>query len=110
MTTRSPNSSPAAARHILLSERGLDKDSTICVIQRHVSRSGMTRYLSLFLQTNGEIRDITDHAAALIGAQVHRERHALIVGGVGMDMHFHTVYRLSLILFGDGYALTHRTL
>lgn len=109
MTTMTSPYSPDAAKRDLLDL--IEADSPVYVINRHVSRSGMTRHLSLYVNEDGAMRDITSRAAAVLGWRLHVERHALIVGGCGMDMHFHTVYSLARALFGgDGYELTHVTL
>lgn len=71
------------------------------VIQRHVSRSGMMRYLSLRVIDG---RDITRLAALAMGEKVHEYGgHSVIkVSGCGMDMHFHTVYGLARTLWPNG--------
>lgn len=80
---------------------------TVYVIQRRVSASGMNRKLSLVvLDTSSgtpELRDVTVKVAAVMGERVHDANgyHALNVGGAGMNMHFHTVYRLSRRLYAD---------
>ena len=118
MTMRYPGMNPIVARE-RLDELNVGIGARIYVIQRHVSSSGMTRFLSLFVMSNGEPRDITAAVAALFDEKIDDERHALKVQGCGMDMHFHTVYRLGRVLFekGDlendedpGYALHYRTL
>jgi hypothetical protein len=91
----------------------LSPGDVVGVIQRHVSRSGMLRHLSLYA---GE-RNIT-HLAGRAMADPARDIHGhwvLKVGGCGMDMHFATVYNLARTLFPStdsdgGYSLTHRTL
>lgn len=79
----------------------LSPGDTVGVIQRHVSRSGMMRYLSLRV-TDG--RDITRLAALAMGEKVHEHGgHSVIkVSGCGMDMHFHTVYGLARTLWPNG--------
>lgn len=91
----------------------LSPGDTVNVIQRHVSRSGMMRHLSLFV---GD-RNITHLAGRAMGdpARDIKGHWVLKVPGCGMDMHFATVYNLAFVLFpskdGDGgYSLTHRTL
>lgn len=85
----------------------VSETATVYVIQRRVSASGMNRKLSLLvLDTSDgipELQDITVKAAAVLGQSVHDVdgRHALSVGGAGMDMHFHTIYRLSSKLYAD---------
>lgn len=81
----------------------------VSVVQRHVSRSGMMRRLSLFVSHGGEILDITWHAARVMGDPV-KQRGAyvqdagMVVEGCGMDMHFETVYNLGRALFPDGFG------
>lgn len=90
----------------------LPPGSTVLVNQRHVSRSGMMRHLSLGAIIDGEYRGITWTVyRAMIGADSGiTDRGELKVGGCGMDMHFHTVYSLSKTIHNDGYALKHRTI
>lgn len=87
----------------------LSRDTEVYVIQRHVSRSGLTRYLSLFIVEDGRMRQITGLVAALTSERVYEyggQWFTLKVSGTGMDMHFHTVYSLSRRIHGgDGYAL-----
>ena len=88
-------------------------DTVYCVL-RHVSRSGMQREISLFV--NGPhvdkfpdqgIRCINWYAERVL--QMRRgKRDGLVVGGCGMDMGFHLVYSLSRALFPDGYTCTGR--
>jgi hypothetical protein len=128
MTTFTPSitaTDAAAELREMLAETG-----TVYVISRRVSTSGMNRKVSLLvLDTSDgipELVDITTRAAAVMGDRVHEVNghHALSVNGVGQDMHFATVYRLSGRLYADestrlpdsardprgAYALTHRTL
>lgn len=96
----------------------LANDSTVYVLQRHVSKSGMLRRLSLFTVRGGELVNITVRAAAVLGEKVRDQDHTVAVNGAGMDMHFHTVYRLSRALYTAtaakheeaGYVLRHRTI
>lgn len=131
MTTFTPNISPAQAAVEL--REALAETTTVYVVQRRVSASGMNRKLSLFaLDTSDgvpELVDITVKAAAVLDYRVHDfGGFSLSVNGAGMDMHFHVVYSLSRALYGDvpaderpalrgynadrdaGYVLTKRTL
>ncbi len=92
---------------------------TVYVVQRHVAKSGAYRLLSLFIIENGRLRNITLDAAVAMGERITTDRFGdftIAVRGSGMDMHFHTVYRLSRALFGHvgigdaGYIIEHRTL
>lgn len=107
---------------------------TVFVVQRHVSRSGMQRQLDLYVLPgkkavmsdnyqpyDGQVepRRITYLVAQAIQWSYNESWDCLTVNGCGMDMHFHTVYTLSRVLYsGDktinkhdqGYYLTHRTI
>ena len=74
-----------------------------------VSRSGMSRRIRFFIGARGQnglyVHEITFHVAQVLG--LNRNTNGALVHGVGMDMVFDTVYRLSRALFdGDGYALS----
>ena len=90
-----------------------DESPEILTIVRHVSRSGMSRNISLKYVKNGELVDITYNAALVLGwPLVEGFSRAIKVGGCGMDMGFHTVYSLSGRLYGyqerNAYRLRHR--
>lgn len=82
----------------------LSVGDTVDVIQRHVSQSGMMRYLSL----RAGDRDITSLAGKAMAEKVYdyHGHWALKVGGCGMDMHFATVYNLSRALWPNGHPCT----
>lgn len=85
--------------------------SNAYVVQRHVSQSGMMRRLSVLSVQDGEIRDVTYLVARALGRKLERGHDFSIrVNGCGMDMHFALVYDLSSVLYGNGYALTHRSI
>lgn len=103
--------------------RIFDNTSTVYVVQKSVSKSGMTRRLRLYtcgLARSGEYEmlNITADVADLLGWSINEL--GIKVTGCGMDMHFHTVYTLSSILYGknpDGsynqegcYRLKHESL
>lgn len=96
----------------------LPRGSTVFCIVRKVAPSGMSRNISLVFfehdAERGEIRDYhpTYNVAKVLGWSLAKGggNDALQVAGCGMDMCFHTVYELSSVLYGDGYALKHRTL
>jgi hypothetical protein len=90
-----------------------DESPEILTIVRHVSRSGMSRNISLKYVKNGELLDITYSAALVLDwPLVEGFSRAIKVGGCGMDMGFHTVYSLSGRLYGyqerNAYRLRHR--
>lgn len=79
--------------------------SEIKTILRHVSSSGMTRYISLFTVVEKELINITFHAARVMGEKVtdYRGNWTIKVGGCGMDMCFSLVYDLGRYLYRDGF-------
>lgn len=101
----------ATARLLQLFEG--DDSPEILTIVRHVSRSGMSRNISLKYVKNGELMDITYSAAMVLDwPLVEGFNRAIKVGGCGIDMGFHLVYSLSGRLYGyedrNDYRLRHR--
>lgn len=74
---------------------------TVRTILRHVSASGMTRWISVVI--DGE--DYSWLVARAMGTRANQGRHEGIKReGCGMDMGFDLVYSLSRTLYRDGYA------
>ena len=87
----------------------------VYTVLRHVSRSGMSRRLDVYVfDKDGDKVWLTGRCVALgIGTQSRKEWQAsagMRVDGGGMDMGFHTVYTLGRILWpkGDGKTTTFR--
>ncbi len=82
----------------------LQPGDTVYTILRHVSRSGMLRYISPVL-----LKERPYHLDYAVGQYLDRSigKHdeGVRCDGAGMDMGFDLVYSLSRSLFGDGYAL-----
>lgn len=72
----------------------------------HVSKSGMTRYISVYAAEGGHIRNITWHVAQVLGwKRSDKYNGGIKVEGCGMDMGFHLIYNLSMKLYcPDGYT------
>lgn len=71
----------------------------------HVSKSGMSRWISVYVARNNEIVDVTQTLIDLFPT-VFKTRGAhpgIYVSGCGMDMGFHLVYTLGRLAFPDGY-------
>lgn len=83
----------------------LKPGDTVITILRHVSHSGMSRRISLVICQDGELFDISGWAADVLEARRHDRDGSIIVGGCGMDMGFHLVYRLSRRLFPKGFKV-----
>ena len=79
----------------------------VSIVCRSVSRSGMSRVLSLYIVKGGEIVGISALAGKLLGERRADgwSYNAITVRGCGMDMGFATVYNLGRVLFPKGYRL-----
>lgn len=80
--------------------------STIYVVQRSVSSSGMSRVLDLFVFVDGEIRYLSalaDDDRMPFKRNTRSQHDGFVVGGCGMDMHFHIVYSINQAFRGNGY-------
>lgn len=80
--------------------------SDVRTLVRSVSRSGMSRTISILAidrrhKRTGEIVDVSQHVARVLGWCVNSDNGAIRVDGCGMDMCFHTVYALSRVLYRD---------
>jgi hypothetical protein len=72
---------------------------TLYTICRHVSRSGMSRRISVYTKDHQMIDYLVAQATGFSLAK----HEGLSVGGCGMDMGFHVVESLSSVLYG-GYG------
>jgi len=98
------------ARESLL--KRLEKGMTLYTNIKHVSQSGMTRYIEPIAIVDNEPINLSYWVNNLFGdKQVDKFGGQCVkVGGCGMDMGFHLIYSLSQELFNDGYALKQRWL
>ena len=88
----------------------------VYTVLRHVSASGMSREISLFVadveKRDGKrvpiIRDITYTAAAAMADNMGK-RGGIVIGGAGMDMGFALVYNLGRTLWPNGTKKPHGT-
>lgn len=81
----------------------LKPGDTVYTILRHVSSSGMTRYISTIIISENQPRDITYLVAKILDLKRSEAHEGMTVSGCGMDMGFHVVYELSYELFPDGF-------
>lgn len=92
-------------------KRMLKAGDTVYTVLRHVSASGMTRHIDLYVMKDNKPVYLSGFASQVLEyKRADKGNYALIVGGCGMDMGFHLVYTLSRKLFNDGYALNHQWL
>jgi hypothetical protein len=82
----------------------LKPGDSVYAIVRHVSSSGMSRRISLYVVTDNRPRNIDELAADAIGYRTS-DKGGIVVGGCGMDMAFHLVYCLGRALFPTGFGL-----
>lgn len=75
-----------------------------------VSRSGMSRTISVYAIINNEPWNISGYVAKIIGWPIERKWLSIKVSGCGMDMCFHTIETLSRALFNQGYKIHKRDL
>ena len=80
---------------------------TVYTVLRGVARSGMTRWIDLYVIRDGEPLRITWSAANATGYTYDRKREALKIGGCGMDMGFQAVYQLGCVLWPQGTPEPH---
>jgi hypothetical protein len=83
---------------------------TIYTSLEHVSASGMSRRISLYVIRENEPIDITGNVGRACDYRRNDRDGGLIVGGAGMDMGFAVVYALGRTLWpaGDGATVTGR--
>lgn len=73
-------------------------------VLRHVSASGMTRWIDVYKLEGGDALYLTGNVATATGYRTDpRYGHALKVEGCGMDMGFAVVYNLGRTLWPDGF-------
>lgn len=78
---------------------------TVYTILRHVSKSGMSRLIDLYLIKGNQPFRITCRTAEALRVPYDRRREAVRIGGVGTDVGYATVHNLGCALFNNGYAL-----
>jgi hypothetical protein len=77
--------------------------STVWTMVKHVSRSGMTRDIAVYLHDSDGIQNVSRDVAEATGYRFNRDAQAVRIGGAGMDMGFAIVYDLSRVTFRDGF-------
>lgn len=76
---------------------------TLHTILRHVSRSGMSRSISVVISGEDEPWDVSYLVARALGRKIDQTNGGVKVSGCGMDMGFALVYELSYALYPDGF-------
>lgn len=80
----------------------LKPGTTVYTVLRHVSRSGMSRNIDVYVMEGNEPRRITWSVAKAADLTYDRKAEAIKIGGCGIDMGFHIVYNLSRSLYSNG--------
>lgn len=78
---------------------------TVYTVLRHVTKSGMTRWIDACIMVNNEPVYISGYVAKIIDATTSREHGGVKMPGVGMDMGFALVYEFSARLFPEGFDI-----
>ena len=86
----------------------LKPGSTVYTSLRHVSASGMTRWIDVYcVGESGNICQITSPVCDAADLTYCTRRHSLKIGGCGMDMGWQVVYLLGLSLWPAGTPEPH---
>lgn len=78
---------------------------TVETVLRHISRSGMSRVISLCVPKRGESVPISYLAAKALGYRLDDKTGGIKISGCGMDMGFALVYDLGRVLWPKGFKL-----
>lgn len=81
---------------------------TVYTVLRHVSQSGMSRNIDLFVIRKNQLRCITHDVGTLLDMKQARNG-GLTVSGCGMDMGYHIVYALGSAIWPKGTRKAHST-
>lgn len=93
MTLTKNQKAIARAEATLLLRTIAPVETTLYTNLTHVSQSGMSRSIQVFLpREDGTWREITPLVAAIIDCPIDHKHGGLKIGGVGMDMGFAVVY------------------
>lgn len=106
LSTRKPSKKEIEKQEAIAELREmLPVGATVYTVLRHVSKSGMSRDISLHIVTQDSIRTITYLAALALGDKVKEVGgvSAIRVNGCGMDMGWNLVYCLSNALYPNGF-------
>jgi hypothetical protein len=84
----------------------LKPGDTVYTVLRHVSSSGMSRDIDLYVFRDDKPFWLTGYAATATGQRRAPKGSGIRIGGCGMDMGFALVYGLSRTVFADGFHCT----
>ena len=84
-------------------KKQLKPGDMVYTILRHVSRSGMSREISLVLKKKDCIFDISFYVAKALDNPINHDSGGVKIGGCGMDMGFALVYDLGRVMYPKGF-------
>jgi len=105
-----PRLTPDQAKALEFLRRFLRKGTKVYTVLRHVSPSGTSRFIDLYVVKQNEPIRLTWSASVMLEWTYSRQREALRVNGCGTDVGFQAVYTLGDIVLGNGNALRQRWL
>jgi hypothetical protein len=105
-----PTLTPDQAKALEFLRKFLRKGATIYTVLRHVSPSGTSRFIDLYVVKQNEPIRLTWSASVMLEWTYSRQREALRVNGCGTDVGFQAVYTLADIVLGDSNSLSQRWL
>ena len=103
--TTATKTAQATARDYLLEM--VKPGTTVYTNLRHVSDSGMTRWLDVYIVEDNQISNITGLVCKAADLTYCNRRHSLKIGGCGMDMGWQVVYNLGCSLWPSGTPAPH---
>ena len=98
--------SPQQQEAIERLRREVKAGDTLYTKVTHVSRSGMSRSIEVFLIQDSKPWNISYLIARALEDSVNQKHGGIKVTGCGMDMGFQIVYNLSYFLFQKGFDCT----
>jgi len=103
METKKQVKEQERAEAIMQLRKLLRPGSRVYTVLCSCSASGMTRRIDLYTIYKGSMAFLTGYAAKALGYRHDLKRGGLVAGGCGMDMGWHTVYKLGRALFPNGF-------
>ena len=79
------------------------KGTKIYLVLRHVSKSGMTRWIYPFVMVDGQVVHLGILGKIPDFPKYDYKRKGFKIEGCGMDMGFSLTYEIGMILHDDGY-------
>ena len=88
-------------------KEAIKPSDTLYTQLEHVTKSGMTRFIRVRKIEDDYPYDYTNLVAKALDWTYSDRYYAIKVGGCGMDMGFHLIYSLGMVLWPDGTPEPH---